>query len=83
MDEVITIKRSLLDEYVDQVQVLIDHHGKVSGMYYDAVALSRIIEETWNDRVTKLTDLILDVDPTDTRYERGLLDAYKVMKPHV
>ena len=83
MDQIVVIKRSLLDEYVDQVQVLIDHHGKISGMYHDAIALSRIIEETWNDRVDKLTDKILDLQQADTQYERGLIDAYNIIKAHV
>ena len=82
-DELIVIKKELLDEYVDQVQVLIDHHGKMSGMYYDAIALSRIIEETWQSRLDQLTDKILDLNQADTRYERGLIDAYNIMKAHV
>ena len=82
-DELIVIKKDLLDEYIEQVQTLIDHHGKMSGMYYDAIALSRIIEETWQSRLDQLTDKILDLNQADTRYERGLIDAYNIMKAHV
>ena len=82
-EEVVVITKQLLDEYIDQVETLISHHGKMTGMYHDAIALSRIIEETWQSRLDILTDKILDLNQADTRYERGLIDAYNIMKAHV
>ena len=80
MDYVQVPKRDLA-EYVQRVNQLIQDHDKQTQELSDIRALADIVNETWQVRLDRLADLILDRIPTDHNlYERGLMDAYNIMK---
>ena len=73
-------KRDLL-EYVERVNLLIEDHDKQTQELSDIRQLADIVNETWQSRLDKLTDYILDLDPkTATELEQGLMLAYDIMK---
>lgn len=80
MDYVKVSKRDLV-EYVDMVNTLIQDHDKQTQELSDIRALADIVNETWQKRLDRLADYILDLDPKDTNeFEQGLMMAYEVMK---
>ena len=62
------------------VEHLRKDHTHLQQQVKDANVLASIIEATWMGRLDKLTDMILDVHPSRHSYERGLMDAYNVMR---
>jgi hypothetical protein len=80
MTKWVQVKHEDLIEYVSYVETLVLDHTHLQQQVRDANALASIIEATWMARIEKLTDLIMDIHPSDHRYERGMLDAYNVMR---
>ena len=80
MTEWVQVKHSELLEYVIHVEHLAKDHSELQEQVKDAKELASIIEATWMARIDKLTDMIMDVHPSDNKYERGLLDAYNIMR---
>jgi hypothetical protein len=73
-------KRDLIS-YVDKVNALIQDHDKQTQELSDIRALADIVNSTWQTRLDKLANYILDLDPKDTNeFEHGLMMAYEVMK---
>ena len=71
-------KEQLL-EYIAYAEALRDDHDKITKELKDAIELADIIEETWLQRLDKLTDEMLE--PTNkSRYFDGLMRAYQIMK---
>ena len=80
MDYVQVPKRDLI-EYVERVNLLIADHDKQTQELSDIRQLADIVNETWQKRLDKLTDYILDLDPKSaSEFEHGLMMAYEVMK---
>ena len=73
-------KRDLIS-YVDKVNALIQDHDKQTQELSDIRALADIVNETWQVKLDKLADLILDRNPVlNDLYEQGLIKAYEIMK---
>ena len=73
-------KRDLIS-YVDKVNALIQDHDKQTQELSDIRALADIVNETWQVKLDKLADLILDRNPLlNDLYEQGLIKAYEIMK---
>ena len=80
MDYVRVLKRDLV-EYVDMVNALIQDHDKQVQELSDIRALADIVNETWQTRLDRLADYIVDLDPkSKNEFEQGLMMAYEVMK---
>ena len=63
------------------VNTLIQDHDKQTQELSDIRALADIVNETWQTRLDKLADYILDLDPkSKSEFEQGLMMAYEVMK---
>ena len=75
----VQVKQDELLEYVAMVEHLTKDHTKLQQEIKDAKTLANIIEATYKDRLDRLTDLILDIHPANYKYERGLMDAYKIV----
>jgi hypothetical protein len=68
-------------QYVDKVNLLIQDHDKQTQELSDIRALADIVNETWQERLDRLADYILDLDPLNTtELEQGLMLAYDIMK---
>lgn len=79
--EYVTVPKADLIGYVERVNLLIQDHDKQTQELSDIRALADIVNETWQVRLDRLADLILDRIPTEHNlYERGLMDAYNIMK---
>ncbi len=76
----VQVKQDELLEYVAMVEYLRKDHTQLQKQVKDAKELASIIEATWMARIDKLTDMIMDIHPSDHRYERGLMDAYKIVR---
>ena len=67
--------------YVDRVNLLIQDHDKQTQELSDIRALADIVNETWQTRLDKLADYILDMNPIGaSELEQGLMLAYDIMK---
>ncbi len=75
----VQVKHDELLEYVAMVDYLRKDHTQLQEQVKDAKELASIIEATYKQRLDKLTDLILDIHPSNFKYERGLLDAYNIV----
>jgi hypothetical protein len=81
--EYVTVPKSDLIGYVERVNLLIQDHDKQTQELSDIRSLADIVNETWQKRLDRLADYILDLDPKDTNeFEQGLMMAYEVMKGH-
>jgi hypothetical protein len=68
-------------QYVDKVNLLIQDHDKQTQELSDIRALADIVNETWQKRLDRLADYIIDLDPLNTsELEQGLMLAYDIMK---
>jgi hypothetical protein len=68
-------------QYVDKVNLLIQDHDKQTQELSDIRALADIVNQTWQERLDRLADYILDLDPLNTsELEQGLMLAYDIMK---
>ena len=76
------VKHDELLEYVAMVEYLRKDHTKLQDQIKDAKELASIIEATYKERLDRLTDLILDIHPSNYKYERGLMDAYNIVSGH-
>jgi hypothetical protein len=80
MDYVQLPKQDLM-QYVDKVNLLIQDHDKQTQELSDIRALADIVNQTWQERLDRLADYILDLDPLNTsELEQGLMLAYDIMK---
>jgi hypothetical protein len=75
----VQVKHDELLEYVAMVEYLRKDHTQLQEQVKDAKELASIVEATYKQRLDKLTDLILDIHPSNFKYERGLLDAYNIV----
>ena len=80
MSRWVQVKHDELLEYVAMVEYLRKDHTQLQQQVKDAKELASIIEATYMARIDKLTDMIMDVHPSNNKYERGLLDAYNIMR---
>lgn len=79
--EYVSVPKADLIGYVERVNLLIQDHDKQTQELQDIRALADIVNETWQVRLDRLADLILDRLPKEHNlYERGLMDAYNIMK---
>jgi len=79
--EYVTVPKSDLVGYVERVNQLIQDHDKQTQELNDIRALADIVNETWQVRLDRLADHILDLNLKETStYERGLMKAYEIMK---
>lgn len=79
--EYIQLPKRDLFEYVERVNLLIEDHDKQTQELSDIRQLADIVNETWQSRLDKLTDYILDLDPKKANdFEQGLMMAYEIMK---
>jgi hypothetical protein len=68
-------------QYVDKVNLLIQDHDKQTQELSDIRALADIVNQTWQEKLDRLADYILDLDPLNTsELEQGLMLAYDIMK---
>ena len=79
MTKWVQVKHDDLLEYVAMVEHVIKDNNKLQQEISDAKTLASIIEETYKQRLDKLTDMILDIHPANYKYERGLMDAYAIV----
>ena len=79
MTKWVQVKHDELLEYVAMVEYLRKDHTQLQEQVKDAKELASIVEATYKQRLDKLTDLILDIHPSNFKYERGLLDAYNIV----
>ena len=79
MTKCVQVKHDELLEYVAMVEYLSKDHTQLQEQVKDAKELASIVEATYKQRLDKLTDLILDIHPSNFKYERGLLDAYNIV----
>jgi hypothetical protein len=79
--EYVTVPKSDLIGYVERVNLLIQDHDKQTQELSDIRALADIVNETWQERLDRLADYILDQDlSTASELEQGLMLAYDIMK---
>jgi hypothetical protein len=79
--EYVQLPKEDLVQYVDKVNLLIQDHDKQTQELSDIRALADIVNETWQERLDRLADYILDLDPLNTsELEQGLMLAYDIMK---
>jgi hypothetical protein len=79
--EYVQVPKQDLINYVDRVNLLIQDHDKQTQELSDIRALADIVNETWQVKLDRLADYILDQNPNETSsYERGLMKAYEIMK---
>ena len=79
--EYIQLPKRDLFEYVERVNLLIEDHDKQTQELSDIRSLADIVNETWQTRLDRLADYILDLDPkAATELEQGLMLAYDIMK---
>jgi DNA primase len=77
----VQVRKSDLIEYVNEVNALIQDHDKQTQELSDIRSLADIVNETWQTRLDRLADYILDLDPkSKSDFEQGLMMAYEVMK---
>ncbi len=82
MSKWVQVKHEELLEYVAMVEYLRKDHTKLQEQIKDAKELASIIEATYKERLDRLTDFILDIHPSNYKYERGLMDAYNIGSGH-
>jgi hypothetical protein len=75
----VQVRHDDLLEYVAMVEHLTKDHTRLQQEISDAKTLASIIEETYKQRLDRLTDFILDIHPVNYKYERGLMDAYAIV----
>jgi hypothetical protein len=79
--EYVQLPKQDLMNYVDRVNLLIQDHDKQTQELSDIRALADIVNETWQTRLDKLADYILDMNPIGaSELEQGLMLAYDIMK---
>jgi hypothetical protein len=79
--EYVSVPKSDLIGYVERVNLLIQDHDKQTQELSDIRALADIVNETWQERLDRLADYILDLDLSKaSELEQGLMLAYDIMK---
>jgi hypothetical protein len=79
--EYVQLPKQDLMQYVDKVNLLIQDHDKQTQELSDIRALADIVNQTWQERLDRLADYILDLDPLNvSELEQGLMLAYDIMK---
>jgi hypothetical protein len=83
MSQYVQVKHADLLEYVKYVEILTKNHTLLQEQVNDCRQLANIIEQTYKERLERLTDLILDIHPANYKYEQGLMHAYNLLAGHV
>jgi hypothetical protein len=76
--DLVMVERSALLEYIEMAQATMLQNKHLSELHEDSKTLAGIIEETYKQRIDKLTDVILNVE-AGSDYERGLRSAYNII----
>ena len=74
--EWVRIEAAKLFEYYCRVDELLDDHAELKRQLHQAWKLQKILEATYQDRLDKLRDAMLDTEP---HLAQGLIQAYKIM----
>lgn len=78
----VQVRRIELLEYVHMVEILDKEHTRLIEQVKDCHALASIVDQTWKARLDILTDVVLDLHPSQHTFEAGLLRAYNIMAGH-
>lgn len=76
--EFVQVDKASLLEYIAYVEYLSEDHTKLKDKLKDTEAISKMLEATYQTRIDRLLDLILECERRDDYY-RGLHSAYAVM----
>ena len=77
--EFVQVDKASLLEYIAYVEYLNEDHTKLRDRLKDTREVSKILEATYQARIDKLLDLILE-QPNRSDYYKGLRDAYELMQ---
>ena len=77
--EFVQVDKASLLEYVAYVEALIADHNKLSQRLKDTEQISKMLEATYQERIDKILDKILD-QTNRSQYYAGLTDAYNIMR---
>ena len=77
--EFVQVDKASLLEYVAYVEQLNEDHTKIRQRLKDTEAISKMLEATYQARIDKLLDLILE-QPARNDYYKGLHAAYELLK---
>lgn len=77
--EFVQVDKASLLEYIAYVEYLNEDHTKLKQRLKDTEALSKMLEATYEARIDKLLDLILECNKRDDYY-KGLHKAYELFK---
>ena len=77
--EFVQVDKASLLEYIAYVEYLNEDHTKIKQKLKDTEELSKMLEATYEARIDKLLDLILEC-PARNDYYRGLHTAYELMQ---
>jgi hypothetical protein len=80
--EYVRVEKAQLLEYVDYVERLISDHNRLSQQIKDAKTIASIVEETYEQRIDSLLDVLLD-EQYESSYYQGLMTAYQIMRGRV
>jgi len=83
MAEYVQVRHAELIDYINHVEHLSKDHTELQEQVKDAKELASIIEQTYQTRLERLIDLVLEIHPADLRYQQGLTYAYNVMAGHL
>ena len=76
--EFVQVDRTSLLEYIAYVEHLNEDHTRLQQQNKDLKEVSKILEATYNSRIDKLLDLILE-QPNRADYYKGLQAAYNII----
>ena len=77
--EFVQVDKASLLEYIAYVEYLNEDHTKLKQRLKDTEAISKMLEATYEARIDKLLDLILECNKRDDYY-KGLYKAYELFK---
>ena len=77
--EYVQVDKASLLEYIAYTEHLSADHTKQANRLKDLEQVSKILEATYQSRIDKLLDLILE-QPNRSDYYKGLKDAYEIMQ---
>lgn len=77
--EFVQVDKASLLEYIGYVEYLNADHTKLRDRLKDTEEISKMLEATYQARIDKLLDLILDCTKRDDYY-KGLHKAYELLK---
>lgn len=77
--EWVQVPKEHLLEYISYTEALSADHTKLQQQIKDSKELADIIEETWQQRLDKLTDEMLEPS-NKSQYFNGMMRAYHIMR---